>query len=47
MRSYTNLQLHRIIFVAMRLLIALHTLNGKGASHEVLRDLQGELAARG
>ena len=48
MRSYTNLQLHRIIFLAMRLLIALNTLRyGKGASREVLRDLQGELAARG
>ena len=44
MRSYTNLQLHRIIFLAMRLLIALNARKyGKGASREVLRDLLGEL----
>jgi hypothetical protein len=46
MRGYTNFQLHRIIFRAMRLLIALNTLRyGKGASREVWRDLQGELSA--
>ena len=44
MRGYTNLQLDRIIVRAMRLLIALNTSKyGKGASREVLRDLQGEL----
>ena len=44
MRGYTTLQVHRIIFRAMRLLIALNTRNyGKGASRELLRDLLGEL----
>ena len=38
------MKLHRLIFVAMRLLIALNTRKyGKGASREVLRDLLGEL----
>jgi hypothetical protein len=44
MRGYTNLQLHRIIFRAMSLLIALNARKyGKGASRELLRDLLGEL----
>jgi hypothetical protein len=48
MSGYTNLQFHRIIFRAMRLLIALNTLTyGKEAPREVLRDLHEELAARG
>ena len=38
------MKLDRLIFAAMRLLIALNTRKyGKGASREVLRDLLGEL----
>jgi hypothetical protein len=41
-------KMHGMIFRAMRLLIAINTWRyGKGASREVLCDLQGELAARG
>ena len=38
------MKLDRLIFAAMRLLIALNTRKyGKGASRELLRDLLGEL----
>ena len=43
-RYATKLQLHYMLFRAIRLLIALNTSKyGKGASREMLRDLLGEL----
>jgi hypothetical protein len=43
-RYAPKLQLHYMLFCAIRLLIALNTSKyGKGTSREMLRDLQGEL----
>jgi hypothetical protein len=43
-RYATKLQLHYMIFRAMRLLVALNTSKyDEGASREILRDLLGEL----